>query len=683
MSECGLAKAQRSGKGGWVAVLVATLSVMTAEAQLLISEVMSASSHGNSEINGDWFEILNTSAGVVQLNGFRVDDSATITMDAVALPTYSIAAGETVIVLRENSAERGEAFRAAWSLPATFRIFNTSDFNGASLPGLSSNGETLSLFDAQDMVVDQFTFGTAQVGRSFARFRDGQPIPGGVSTAGQQNAVTSNQMPADTASPGMVATLDTAVPPEFQGPRGFAILQGSEIGQTVSGIPVVDPNAGDTLTLTVVAKPDWLTVGPLMNGAAPLSGVPPTASVGENTLTLRVSDGVAATMDVEENFVIQVVPTSSPLILNEFNGVEPNNFLGGGDATMGMESDAFFGRVEGNGGPWFELVAVGSDASGSLDLRGWTVEISEVDSVTQAITTGATVTFSSSSFWQTVQTGSILAFAQGAGFQTQLNREDRSGTDGWISHHISLADSAQVSLSLVGTTMTLAEVLGNNNTVFTIKNAAGTVVAGPVGEGIGGVSNVSNNDILELRAEPRSSITAFSDRTAILDGYADSGSGSTFGLPNSFTPRSAGPMGKSRLQDFSVFAGSAVSPFAQFLADQGITNDPTGAGDPDGDGFSTREEYFFGGDPNEGSSFPTTEVEGLVFEFHIREDETSRLVLEESANLQQWTPINGNFSRSEIVSPTGSDYRRVTVTLSAPNGARFLRFAETSSSTTP
>jgi hypothetical protein len=64
------------------------------------------------------------------------------------------------------------------------------------------------------------------------------------------------------------------------------------------------------------------------------------------------------------------VPNS--LLFNEGNAVSGSKFLNG-------NSDATFGRVEGNGQNWFELLVVQGDEldgggfKNTLDLRGWTI----------------------------------------------------------------------------------------------------------------------------------------------------------------------------------------------------------------------------------------------------------------------------------------------------------------------
>ena len=61
-------------------------------------------------------------------------------------------------------------------------------------------------------------------------------------------------------------------------------------------------------------------------------------------------------------FSLSVDVFAADVILNEYNAVIGSKFLGGGDG-----SDSYFGKVEGNGGDWFELVVI----TDQLDMRNW------------------------------------------------------------------------------------------------------------------------------------------------------------------------------------------------------------------------------------------------------------------------------------------------------------------------
>ena len=90
--------------------------------------------------------------------------------------------------------------------------------------------------------------------------------------------------------------------------------------------------------------------------------------------------------------------------------------------------------------------------------------------------------------------------------------------------------------------------ISSSNAQVRIKKSDGTVVAGPVGEGIRPVSGVSNNQILEYVGDPApvsSPLDTVQNSTGVTVSAYGNGNGSTFGEPNkrlggtvaqSFTP---------------------------------------------------------------------------------------------------------------------------------------------------
>ena len=61
--------------------------------------------------------------------------------------------------------------------------------------------QTLFLFSPSNNRDDQFTFGAATEGFSFARFTDGTSVPGGLSVDGLFGAYTSNEPSEEKKSP--------------------------------------------------------------------------------------------------------------------------------------------------------------------------------------------------------------------------------------------------------------------------------------------------------------------------------------------------------------------------------------------------------------------------------------------------------------------------------------------------
>ena len=108
-------------------------------------------------------------------------------------------------------------------------------------------------------------------------------------------------------------------------------------------------------------------------------------------------------------FALAGSAAAAPLIVNEFNAVASDEYLNGGTATVDGEgnttnlaSDTYFGRVEGNGGDWIELVVVADH----LDIRGWSLEICEGASCNDQLV------FSNNSVWSDLRAGTAqLGFA--------------------------------------------------------------------------------------------------------------------------------------------------------------------------------------------------------------------------------------------------------------------------------
>ena len=74
------------------------------------------------------------------------------------------------------------------------------------------------------------------------------------------------------------------------------------------------------------------------------------------------------------------------IILNEYNAVSSTLFLNGGNASAdsngGRASDSYFGRVQDNGGDWFELVVI----TDHLDMRNWKLDIYDNGLFTETLT---------------------------------------------------------------------------------------------------------------------------------------------------------------------------------------------------------------------------------------------------------------------------------------------------------
>lgn len=646
----------------WKALVILTLSLPTlVHGELLITEIMSSSDHDSRSVNGDWFELSNTGTSGVNVGGLGFADSLD-PLERSTFPSFTLAAGASLIVLREDSAVD---FRSTWQIPTVLRIFERAEFT-PEVPGLSSAGETLYLFAASGAIIDQFEFGPATGGRSFARFQDGGLIPGGLSTIGTFGARESQETPADIASPGTVAAPAPPLPPEYLGEFGVSVLAGTDLAARGFAIQVSDPNGDDVLALTVIEEPEWLTVGELIDGSALLSGTPGSGDVGEALLVVELSDGTTETNDVRQIYQLHVHATSSPIILNEFNAVDPDRFLGGTPAVGEPASaDTFFGRVLGNGGDWIEFVVTGDGGPGLIDASGWTIEIGPVDG--GVFTPFNTAVLTEAPFWKDLPSGTILTLSAE---NTDLSRVDNLATQGFASANIDYEDSTYLVTDATPLTV------GPNNTAVRILDREGRTLFGPAGEGIAGLAGVSDTEILELEDDPAPTVTGLSVEGGGLDGYDPGSTSSTFGAPNLFADTPTSP---DRSQNFSAFV---ATPFERWVRSFGIAT-PTAATDTDSDGASDFAEFLFGGDPTDGSSKPVTLIdrETRTVSFDIRPGSSpagQEPVGERSTDLQDWVTTDFPLVSDEP-SPLGASYRRRSFQYNGSERTLFFRaFSEAS-----
>ena len=228
------------------------------------------------------------------------------------------------------------------------------------------------------------------------------------------------------------------------------------------------------------------------------------------------------------------------LIVNEINSVAPDKFLNGGTLELDLDGeqagDETFGRILGNGGPWFELVVIDE----MPDLRGWVLDIwSEEVKV-------ATLTLSQDILWTQLRAGSIVtvavdvtedvSYAPESGDWSINVRASESGSGTYIS-----AISFPVS---------------NSNWQVEIFDAQGERQVGPSGEGVAATGGVGSTEIYRLEEDPRAGIVA----TSLC--YDDADTRSTFGLPNRW--------GTDRVQNFEALR-NGTAPTSQCNRDEGIS----------------------------------------------------------------------------------------------------------------
>ncbi|YCM42361.1 lamin tail domain-containing protein [Verrucomicrobiaceae bacterium 227] len=511
-----------------------------------ITEVMTDSSDG-----GDWFELTNFGSDPINLSGYSWQDQNELD-PPVVFPDLSLTANESLIVSMGQSTQN---FRTWWGLDESLQILDSSDHPDAVLPRLSSTGDEVILYDPDDLLIDQFKTSSRQEGQSHSRLAGGSEVPSNQISSGQhgyrQSVGTSRIGNGirihDLGSPGIVAE-EAPFPPAFREDTfRFDCHALSDLSTSEFRIPAYDPNPGDTLTITGLNIPDWLSLIPAENNTFRLSGTPPLEAIGFHPMTLTVTDQDELTSRYQSNnFTLNVIPLESPLILNEYNAVAPDAFLGGGTAEdPDGDFDTRLGRIQGNGGFWAEFVVVGSPLeSGPVDLRNWHFYF-------ESSTWWVSFTLKPNPALAAIPRGTILTFTNLPDTSpTRLQVADHALSDGWFWTNINLHDRALVELSDYS-----ANGLRNHTTAIWHQQLAVTVsspdsfrgvVMGPAGERTATNLDLGSDEVFKLEEDPTST-------TSPIHGNYDDGETSTFGAPNLWDDRQA-------TQDFSAYTPSHLPP---------------------------------------------------------------------------------------------------------------------------
>ncbi|HNS21767.1 MAG TPA: hypothetical protein PKH24_14775 [Sedimentisphaerales bacterium] len=201
---------------------------------------------------------------------------------------------------------------------------------------------------------------------------------------------------------------------------------------------------------------------------------------------------------------------AADIILNEYNAVDNNEFLGGGNSSVdengGRASDSYFGRVPGNGGDWFELVVI----KDHLDIRGWSLDLYE-DGILDE-----TLNLTVHPIWQDLRAGTIITVSEDV--PSDVSYDPNAG-DWWINVQANNnGDGLYIEKS--------SFPVSSSNWQLRIRNLAGQVVFGPAGEGVSPASGISGTEIFRLEDNPSATVTAGSTD------YDDGDDFSTFGSPN-------------------------------------------------------------------------------------------------------------------------------------------------------
>jgi hypothetical protein len=518
-------------------------SSLAAHADLVITEIMADSLHPTLpapllDADDDWWELTNNGTESVNLTGYKWDDTPTPATPSVSLfpPGIILAPGESVVILGEASTNLA-TWKAAWGLGPSVKVIDRTQFEnmgGEPFSGLSLNGDEINLYDPADNLVTSVSFTSVTPGRSLAYLRDGSPIPGLNSVAGKHGAYNSNISTPDVASPGDAGIHFSSTPGQYA------------INQYFYEISAVSP--GSTApSLTASGLPSFLTLTDEGGGKGTLASNRKLvlADAGIYTIQITATSGAKSTI---QEYVLTVVNPLAPIILNEYNAVSASNYLNGGSSLVDDDGgpvsvDSVFIRQQGNGGQWVEFVVVGTGAAGTVDMRGWTIEIGTSNG--SGFVARNKLVLSNHASWQNVPVGTILTFidknTSQNGRDSGFALRDRRGTVGDVWTNIWMGDSTfltYTSLAVNGYTVNAGVAAGilidHNATQFRVKNASDAIVSGPAGEGIAPLSGTNNKEVFELEGHPTPAASPLAASSATSFGYDDGASESTFGFPNNW-----------------------------------------------------------------------------------------------------------------------------------------------------
>jgi hypothetical protein len=180
-------------------------------AGLIISEVAPWSS-GSSPVGADWFELSNTGSNILDLTGWKVDDSSALFANAVLLNgVTNLAPGESVIFIETaNLATARTAFLSNWfgvNLPAGLQI---GSYTGAGI-GLSTGGDGVNIYDSNATLLASVSFGASPSGPKFATFDNAAGLNATnltrLSIPRVYGSFIAANSPNETGSPGTIGRL--------------------------------------------------------------------------------------------------------------------------------------------------------------------------------------------------------------------------------------------------------------------------------------------------------------------------------------------------------------------------------------------------------------------------------------------------------------------------------------------
>lgn len=167
--------------------------------KLYVSEVMFNSVSTNTNLNGDWFEIINYGNTLVSLNGFSWDDDKLRPGVNIFPNGITIAPNEAIVVWHGLQANKTD-FATMWKMPANaVQILCRDQFTGTGgFPGLGTASDLVVIYDSLGREIMRSAWTNGTPGFTFNFDTAGTNL--GLSVNGVNGAYTSTE--GDVGSPG-------------------------------------------------------------------------------------------------------------------------------------------------------------------------------------------------------------------------------------------------------------------------------------------------------------------------------------------------------------------------------------------------------------------------------------------------------------------------------------------------
>ena len=350
----------------WV---TAMLAVLTARAQLAITEVMSSAATNRGSIwvspKSDFWELTNFGTNTVPLDGYKFTDRDRRNWVSDVFTNRFIAPGESIIFVQTNETTiiSPPDFFAWWgasNLPPNLQI------RLYARPGFDSDGDALELVDGNGNLVDRVDFGLGFRGHSFVFDPD-------TGEFGRFSAVDDGSFMAvqadDVGSPGITTgPVDLAI---WQQPASLTEDAGADVEFSVqavglprpayqwfhNGVPLHGAKSPKLVVTEIQSHHGGLYSVLLSNGVNSLASVPATLVVNTNPLppTIIVPPVDAIVFAAQTAiFTVKARGFPTPLFQWQTNGVNipgaTNRTLVISAATLAMSGTLYTVRVHNTNG---------------------------------------------------------------------------------------------------------------------------------------------------------------------------------------------------------------------------------------------------------------------------------------------------------------------------------------------